>query len=68
MLFKSVLQLVLDVCLISNLQVAKGSPLIQLLSKSIFVEVITFKDSRNLVVKASLLNGGFRLTGLCRLD
>ena len=43
MLFKRVFQLVLDVCLIANLQVAKGSPLIQFLSKSVLVEVISFK-------------------------
>ena len=68
MLFKRVFQLVLDVCLIANLQVAKGSPLIQFLSKSVLVEVISFKGSRNLVVKASLFNGRLRLTRLCSSD
>jgi hypothetical protein len=65
-LFKRVFQLVLNVCLVANLLVSDGCSLIQLFSKSILVEVISFKGSRNLVVKASLFNGRLRLAGLYR--
>lgn len=68
MLFKSVLQLIFNICLVTDLLVSDGCSLIRLLSKGILVEVISFKGSRNLVVKASLFKGGFRLTWLWRLN